>query len=375
MSISITFLSRTTPPALRPVESGRRALWRVAPVLVLFAISLQTQRARADGAAVDSGTTKAFVVQCAGCSATQMQQKAAAQPVLTGGDGFAFVYDMGAATMRKYYIYWDNSCGAPASPGSGRPETEGASPNPESGCIFTKYADPMTPVDSGVASVFSSMNWIYANERAYWNTNTIIVDISNLGPDPTFGDNRPFDPRQIAWDYPNGSYFFFVQSLESMLHDEEDAELVDPGLAYALYGIQLPSISGLQIQAPTGSYITLGLNLDFQVRGNTKVEFCDEGANCAYVTVGMASGGVTISYTGSYDGYGQPFPSPIPPKPGSPLWSWHHQGGFEPFSGWLRQQNVFVPSTGDGCDGAWTNLVLTCTWQGHKLVGCTVECY
>lgn len=39
------------------------------------------------------------VISCAGCSAAQMQTKAATQPV-----GLVFVYDLNASVMRKYVV-------------------------------------------------------------------------------------------------------------------------------------------------------------------------------------------------------------------------------------------------------------------------------
>ncbi|MGA9828626.1 MAG: hypothetical protein WBQ57_09880 [Rhodanobacteraceae bacterium] len=308
------------------------------------------------------------VVQCAGCNSEQMRQAAIATP----GFGIAFVYNYSSATIRKYNRWLDSTCGPQGAPEATDDSTETRAPDGTPACGSYKDAEEMTPVDPVILDAFDVMKDVHQSDPGFMATGTARVDISNLGINPASGSN--FSPSNIAYDYPYGEYYNFMNHLQSVLLDEDSASGLDPDVGDMLYGISFHFINPVTLSGignPTTGIVTF----DFRAATNITLHICDGSDNCADVNVTVSGNHtLTLQYTGSYDIAGQRFPEPANQTPTNPVWHWRgpNSGGEGArFGDQLRRNGVSIPP---GCGGGNSDTYLVTQWQGSHLIGAYWQC-
>jgi hypothetical protein len=71
---------------------------------------------------------------------------------------------------------------------------------------------------------------------------------------------------------------------------------------------------------------------------------------------------------------GNAYPQPNATYPPNPKWEWGkatNEGST--FADWLRRKGTPV-NDGIGMGSCKYGAILTCAWQGYKLIGCNIQC-
>lgn len=340
---------------------------------MLWAASLGAGALSAHAETATTTTTPATVpvISCAGCSAAQMQTKAATQPV-----GLVFIYDLNASVMRKYVVDRDSTCSTP-------PSTEGAgstsdmaevtvadgatNAGPITDCGGFKYATELTPVDQIMRDLLTSMvNLKRLKPSGDWANGRIGVE--RFGHKP--GTNIDFDPRKVAWDYPNGDYITFTNQLRFVFQDRTRLAQVDPALAEEVFGIQLRFNGPITITAAQTP--TVQVQIDATSTNQLFLKICNPNADCIQYDVRTTGGVLDLRYEGVFDLDGHQYPSPNEEIPHNPLWRFEDGSSETHFSSFLRERGVSVIYPGTGLCQEW---IVSCLYgERHQLVGCRADC-
>ncbi len=310
------------------------------------------------GAALLLGSTTAGAVnafapvgECANCTATQMQTMAKNKMPI----GLGFVYDLPHHVIRKYEIYWDSTC-APQPGDSGG--AIGGQPVQDAGgadCGSFKAADEMTPVDAAVQATFDALYHV-------WQVNPTLTkagDAIKQGPLPYDADTgHAFDPRDVAWEYPQGAYLRFMHYMTVAVGDQPGANALIPGLGDDLYGWSIASIDvGVLIGGAPG--LTFSLNWDRSM--SKRFDWCVPPAlDCIEMTLTPNAGHtVDVTFLRVVDANQQIYPSENGTAPGN-LGSWHFRnGGADHFADGMRHGGVYVPLAPNCGYGAHDFLQIT----------------
>lgn len=306
------------------------------------------------------------VRECPNCTETQMRNMAKNGPV-----GISFVYDLPRHVMHKYETYWDSSCGPQPSGGDsanaiGHGQTKGAQPS----CGSFKVAVLEDPVDPDVQATFDALYRVYTYNRPLV-TQSKATRVAVLPNDPDTG--HPFDPQNIAWEYPQGSYIRFRNVVTGLLGSQSSANAFVPYLGDDIYGW---SISGFSVEvtvsAPPGGGITGSLHWDRN--SGVLLDLCTPvNLDCVELPISVSVGGtVNIGYSGVIDFNQNLYPSENGQTPGN-MTSWHFRnGGADHFADALRHGGVYVP--GAGACGYGSSLYLITTRENNRIIFQEWEC-
>lgn len=308
--------------------------------------------------------------ECVGCSAQQMEHDAT-----TKLGQVVFIYDSGAATIRKYLMSFDSTCSdAPSLQGNeslqtgsldGTDAAVGQSPT----CGSQRVADEV-PVDAEVLHIFQALTQVRQVNAALAVQAT---DKTSDPIDPMTG--RAFDLRRVAWDLPNGTYQRFMSFMRTALASQPSANNFSPGLGNYLWQFQIASKS-VSVQLATAP---VAGSIVWDRTNQTRLQVCDSDNNCALLDLSVNGGNPSFAYAGVTDPWGNFYPSPSQAFP-SPNWHWdgpYSGGGEHSFGGFLKQHGTSITDTTSGgqCDGYF----LVCTWLKPEngpaqLISCTISC-
>jgi len=246
---------------------------------------------------IHAAQTAAVMVECKNCTATQMQTMAKNQPV-----GYQFVYDLAHDVVRKYDVYWDSTCVAPAEvQGGARGNGPGAA------CGSFKAADEAGPVDPDVQDIFDSLH-------AVWLVNPTLVSTGKvIRTDPLINPrtHQPFDPARVAWDYPGGNYKDLRDYLWNQLDGRATGNDIAPGLGDYIQGVSV-ALNGVDI----GIGVLVHIALD-RMTGTIRIDICNANGDCADVEVHVSDGAITdITFVGSFDTDNNMYPNANGTPPG-----------------------------------------------------------
>jgi hypothetical protein len=288
--------------------------------------------------------------ECRNCTAAQMQTMAKNKMP----PGLGFVYDLPAHKIRKYEIYWDSSCVQPDGNG-GDASAAPAEANAADACGSFKAADEMTPVDAKVQTIFDTVYHI-------WQVNPNLLASPKAvkqGPLPYDADTgHNFDPRDVAWEYPQGAYLRFMNYVNNALETQAGANALLPGLGDVLYGWV---IAGFDLGALIGGAPGFSFTLKWDIGAPAKLEWCVPPAlDCVELDLTPTPGGkVQVAFLGVVDMNTQIYPSESGKTPGD-LGSWHFRnGGADHFADGMRHGGVYVPSAPNCGYGAHDFLQIT----------------
>lgn len=340
---------------------------KMTGVLTTFGLSLVASAGAVAGTVLPAR-------QCRGCNPDQMLAMAKS----TSGLGIAFIYDINAGVIRKYNRYL--SAASTSSVRELVQETNSAAATTDQISEETidllatgtlKEADEM-PADASVQQIFAHLINVSRARPNMVAGGETRIPIGSLGNDP--GTRAPYDLRQAAWDFPNGTFYLFNNAMQNLFHDQNSLAIVDPVLAEFLFEFKVKSVN-VSITLSDVGPMANG-SVVWEVGNATPVYICDPEANCAKYSITTTSSSVTISFEGVYDIRGNRFPSPSTRQP-NPRWRWDNGWGTweGKFAGFLGKQGVPVDATGLG-SGWCAAYILTCAWvqETGKLIGCTVNC-
>jgi hypothetical protein len=240
---------------------------------------------------------------CHGCSEAQEDQTALAAP----GLGVRFIYNLTAQHIRKFYVSIDypNNTPEPTDPKKrvisrtavkpGDPTLTGVKP----GAVRTLSE---MNVDTGVQQIFNTLQTLDTAHASVLSGGEVTVDISALGL--TSGDLGPrsFDPRQVAWDYPDGEAARFLDRINARLGSQVNANAISTDLSTFIYGIFL-AIQSVYVEGGLeGGNLSGLVGLTFaNIPPNVTLKLCDAEGNCAYVKLTPVTGGTAITFEGTRD--------------------------------------------------------------------------
>lgn len=251
--------------------------------------------------------TAAVMVECKNCTATQMQTMAKNQPV-----GYQFVYDLANNIVRKYDVYLDSTCVAPAvvqggADGGDRMPQVAQGNGPRVNCGSFKAADEVSPVDPDVQDIFDSLHSAWVVNPTLVNTGRVI----RINPLTNPRTHQPFDPARIAWDYPAGNYEDLRAYLWDQLENRATANDVSAGLGDYIEGVGV-AINGVDI----GVGVLVHIALD-RMTGTIRIDICNANGDCAKVEVHVNNGAITnITFDGSFDTDNNMYPNANGTPPG-----------------------------------------------------------
>ena len=302
------------------------------------------------------------MMKCFNCTSTQVYNLARAQH-----PGYVYVYDLQHRTLFKYYVEPDTSC-RPVS-------NESKSGDATSSCGSSNIASLM-PNDSFVVSAFNQLLATYAiAPTIVLNPSARVrVDIEKFGHDIAHNDNRLFDPRDVAWENPQGSYQSFKEALTDAVSSPGAARDISPDLASALYDMN-PYVGNFSMgAAASADDTTLTANIQFERSwGHADIDACNTNGDCVKYAVDVAPNRqVTVTYGGVWDANRHQYPSPQLSVPTGGGWSFEDGSSESHFTDYLRSR---------GARGNWTapaspcsDLFLQCTWRGATLIDCNLSC-
>ena len=273
-------------------------------------------------------TSSAGARECVNCTQTQMQTMAQNSPI-----GFVFIYDLAHNVMRKFDVYMDSSCGSQGVPTS---HSGGGGPR----CGSFKAAVEMTPVDARVQSTFDALHRVYVGNPSI-ALNGTATRVGALPVDTATG--HPFDPQDLAWEYPQGSYIRFIQSVQTLISTRAGANSFILDLGDDMYDW---SISSLDVGGILGAEPGATFSLHWDRATSTQLLLYGNTANdCVMLTVNVSgSGSLSITYQGVVDLHQNLYPSQNGDPPGNQgSWNFRNGGGSH-FANELRNGGVFVPS-------------------------------
>jgi hypothetical protein len=286
-----------------------------------------------------STQTVAVMRECPNCTEAQMRNMAkAANPL-----GVKFIYDLPHHVIHRYLVYMDSDC-RPEGPGIKNSVNVGSGGETDSGndtdCGSYREADLIDPVDPGVMGTF---NGLYSAWQANLTLATTgdLTRVGSLPNDPLLG--QPYKPHEIAWDYPQGKYDEFMNTLTQVLLTKNSANGFAPGLGDMIYVWAMPSFSQtLNISGQPGLAVTLAWDRSSTVTLHMCVA---PEMDCVNVKITMSATGVQdIEYKGTTDFNHNLYPSENGTAPGN-MGSWHFRnGGGAHFGNEMRQGGVDVPT-------------------------------
>jgi hypothetical protein len=305
---------------------------KIIAAVSLVCISLGASHARA---AVDIA-----VMQCANCTATQMQTMAKN----VGGAGIKFVYDLPHHVIHKYEVYWDSTC-APegtTSVGAANGDGGGKQSGEKPACSSFKVADPFDPVDPDVQATFDALYHT-------WQVNPTLANSGkaerrgNPPIDPNTG--QPFDLPKAAWDYPAGSYNRFRNYIvDNVLDTPSHADAFIPGFGDDLFGWNLSSFDVQVTVERNGPSVGSTLHWDRNT-GLIRLNVCNANGDCAQFIIHVSNGDITqLEYEGVFNVNDQLYPSESGAAPGSLLhWEFDLSSDGAHFAQQLQNRGVYVP--------------------------------
>lgn len=315
-----------------------------------------------------------YLRSCAGCTHPGMVAQAK-----NGPDGINFIYDLQGDTIRKYAVTSTQDCGPYPTPyarsANKTPAKASISPDMARTCNTIKQAFEM-PVDQSIMPIFNAMVSVYranpnllARERAQ-------LPLRNFPNDPD--TYRPFDLSEAAWDYPQGTYYRFVNAVLGRLSNRDALADFDPTLADFIYGVNIPLMDSLKIDVgltgsvPSGS---VQATVVWDHGSDFDLAVCDEVGNCAnFVVSANRRSELKIKLNNVTDLSGNFYPEPganIPPRL---EWSWAHGSDAENFANRLsRLGHAHVEEFPAG--GCYHGVILSCSWERNgPFIGCRYDC-
>lgn len=321
---------------------------------------------------VNAVQTVANARSCMGCNGAQMMQSA----TQSLGLGVGYIYDPNAAVIRKYEVGSDSTCGVIVVPEGATPPLSNHSvlASPPSAvtpnCGAFRSASELYPVDASVQTIFDTVAEIYRNWPSLLTTAEEKIYLRDLPNDPY--TEKPFDLRAAAWQYPFGTFNRFQGFLQEMFKDYNSLAKYDIALAKLLYKVQLPSGSlsiGFSGLTPNAQ-----IQLNWDRNNTTDVQICDTDSNCANFKLLVERGKATLNYINVTDVSGNAYPQPSATYPSDPRWVWNSaKNEGSTFAGWLRNNGTPV-NDGIGFGTCNYGAILTCAWQGYRLIGCNIQC-
>ena len=273
--------------------------------------------------------------ECPGCSATAMQAMAKNTMPL----GLNFVYDLPAHVMRKYEVYLDSTCGPTPvikSGAGGGGQTEGNGTD----CTSFKAADLMTPVDATVQATFDALYSVYTHNPTL-ATQGKTTRVSLLPVDSVTG--QPFDPRYVAWDYPQQSYIRFYNYVQNQIGTRAGANALNGSLGDDIYGW---SIASVNVGPILGADPAVSFSLSWDRSTTTHFEWCvPPDLDCVEFTITRApNGSVSLVFNGVLDFDQNHYPSASGTPPGNLNgFGFPHHGGDHFAGGMEHGSGIQVP--------------------------------
>lgn len=301
-------------------------------------------------------------VECRNCTGAQEEQKALSTP----GLGIRFIYDLPGNTVRKFTVYLEspNQFVANAVPVEPQPTIDARVHTPSGVVARTLYE---MSVDPDVAEIFNELRAIYvADPNAFGKTHR--VDISRLGL--TNGEVAPryFNPQAIAWEYPSGEGYRFVERINDLMAGANSSAAVSQRLSSMIHGVIAPA-TGAYIEGGTGG-ATVGIQFG-SIGSSITVDFCNGGNDCAKVKITVTPNGVQSEFVGARDSMDVMFPA-MSERPIRREWG---RNGFSE----ARDMAAFIGNrTGsnysiDGGGPICRRVVLACSDNGAQML-CTIYC-
>jgi len=211
-------------------------------------------------------------VQCEGCTAAQMQQRAA-----TLGIGQRYVFDAGLGRVRQY-------------------------------AVSNAKADEVSPIDSRAVSVVEHLHEARATDGSFGKAAVeLAIPIDNIGRDPSTGES--YEPRNVAW--ANGNFgAFWMKAMVYMTGDEFFKE--SPALrAFAAALREAAQITGPAVVDTHAAPTWMGAGGDISFEGTVtpfKVKLVN--ADRSYVLVNVHRNG-QLAYAGAFGADDRPFPDHV----------------------------------------------------------------
>jgi hypothetical protein len=278
--------------------------------------------------------------ECANCNATQMHDMAKNRPL-----GMAYIYDLGHHAIRKYEIYMDSTCRPSAPPVASAPTGQGQSKDARGGhgteCGSVRAADEMLPVDANVQTIFDHRYAIYQLHPSIAAQGT--AGYSGPMPDDSL-TGQPFDLRQVAWDYPTGSYMRFKSWIQTTVNDRSNANNFIPGLGDMIQDVDKPGSTPQPVKDPNGNVVTATINPD-PIVSPLHLSLCTPDNDCALWDVPVVNGQVgTVQFNGVFGAENQLYPSGSNQNPnGGPVWNWRNRGDLDHFRSGLTSIGWDIP--------------------------------
>ena len=314
---------------------------------------------------VTATQTTAVLVECKNCTATQMQTMAKNQPI-----GYQFVYDLAHNIVRKYDVYWDSTCIAPAvvqRGTDGGDQTRRATQvnGPGANCGSFKAADEVSPVDPDVQDIFNSL-------RSTWLVNPALADTgktTRTNPPVNPRTGQPFDPARIGWDYPGGDYEDLREYLANQLKSRAAANAFSPGLGDYIDGVSI-AINGADIGVGVLVHITLD-----RTTGMIEIDICNANGDCAKVEVHVNNGAITnLTFIGAFDVDNRLYPSASGITPGAGgHWNFGNGADASHFGQFLGNAAGYSIPSPPGCGPSY-HLGLTIARVNGQIDSATWQC-
>ena len=327
---------------------------------------------RSTSPTAQSQQTTAVVRECPNCTEAQMRNMAkAANPL-----GVKFIYDLPHHIMHRYEVYMDSDCrpegsGIKGSANAGDAGLNNGGGETDSGndtdCGSYREADLIDPVDPGVMGTF---NGLYSAWQANHSLATAadVTRVGNLPTDPLLG--QPYNYHEIAWDYPQGKYLQFMNTLAQVLSSRTSANAFAPGLGDYIYVWAVPSWSQtINLSGQPGFAVTLTWDRSSTVT----LHMCNTDVDCVHVKISMSQTGVqSIEYKGTTDINSNLYPSENGTAPGD-MGQWHFRsGGGDHFGDEMRQGGINVPNP--PICGYGRHLFIQITRQGSHIISVDQFC-
>ncbi len=190
-------------------------------------------------------------------------------------------------------------------------------------CGSFKAADEMFPVDATVQATFNALYDTWLHNPTLANT----AKVTKVGPLPNDTNGLPFDARYVAFDYPQGSYVRFYNTVNGLISTKASANALAPDLGAYIYSWSVASVNvGALLGAEPG--VTFGLSWDRT--SATHFEWCvPPDLDCVEFTITRAANGtVTLTYLGVLDFDQNYYPSRNGDPPGDQnSQNFPHHGG------------------------------------------------
>lgn len=331
------------------------------PILFTILSPLNAVQASDNINDIQATQTSFQALACDGCSAAQMRTKALQS---TPPGNYVFVYNLSSSSIRKYRIYLDSTCKMDPVPDKEGNQTE-SNPVPLCG----SYKDAIeSSADQSVQQIFNSMLTVNSHQPLllsagkagnWWVGGNGINRIPN---DPSTG--QPFNLPNVAWEYPQGAGYRFMEQVQSILQNQSQLRLVDPDLAALIYDVWIAS-ANVSVTISVSPSITAQGNLQVESERPVQLKVCNTAGDCADLEIRRDRTQISVSLKQVVTRDGNMYPTPSRQTPTSPQWSFPNGGG-DGFADNLRAHGVDLPGTSSG----WGYI--SCSWQGNRLIGCII---